>query len=171
MTARKMPASVMVDTCVWLDNYLGARPGADQSRAFIDRAAACDIELLYAVTSAKDVYYLVAATLKSEQRQQGIELTPAVLAADNETAWACVENMAENATAVGLDASDVWLAHRYKAVHRDFEDNLVVAAAQRAKTDYLVTNDERLIKHAPIAALAPADLLALLQAFDSPENT
>ena len=44
------------------------------------------------------------------------------------------------------------------------EDNLVVAAAQRADATYLVTNDEALIKHAPVAALAPADALALLKA-------
>ncbi|MFR1638350.1 MAG: hypothetical protein ACLSVD_03740 [Eggerthellaceae bacterium] len=40
----------------------------------------------------------------------------------------------------------------------------MVAAAQRADATYLVTNDEALIKHAPVAALAPADALALLKA-------
>ena len=86
--------------------------------------------------------------------------------ASKETAWACVENMERNATAVGLDASDVWLAHKFKPVHDDFEDNLVVAAARRAKADYLVTNDERLLRHSPVAALSPRDMLALLRSLD-----
>ena len=39
----------------------------------------------------------------------------------------------------------------------------VVAAARRAKADYLVTNDERLLRHSPVAALSPRDMLALLR--------
>ena len=55
-------------------------------------------------------------------------------------------------------------AEKGSLTQSDLEDNLVVAAAQRADATYLVTNDEALIKHAPVAALAPADALALLKA-------
>ena len=44
------------------------------------------------------------------------------------------------------------------------EDNLIVAAAQRSNATYLITSDELLIKHAPVAALTPGDALTLLQA-------
>ncbi len=37
------------------------------------------------------------------------------------------------------------------------------SAARRAKADYLVTNDERLLRHSPVAALSPRDMLALLR--------
>ncbi len=39
---------------------------------------------------------------------------------------------------------------------------MVLAAAQRAKADYLVTNDEALLRHAPVAALLVEDFLALV---------
>ena len=64
--------------------------------------------------------------------------------------------------AVGADASDVWLARKYQRVHSDFEDCLVLAAATRAEVDLIVTNDDALLRHSPIAALSSSDALALL---------
>ena len=51
-------------------------------------------------------------------------------------------------------------------LHADFEDDLVIAAALRAKADYLVTNDEGLLRHCPVAALDARDMVALLEAED-----
>ncbi len=108
---RALPSSLVIDTCVWVDNYLGTRPGSGEARSLLDAAIRLDIDLLYAITSAKDVYYLVAQVLKREQAREGVPLTPSLVAANKETAWACVENMERNATAVGLDASDERLLH------------------------------------------------------------
>lgn len=58
--------------------------------------------------------------------------------------------------------TNVWFARKYKCVHEDFEDCLVLAAAQRAKADFLVTSDEALLRHAPVTALSVDDLLALV---------
>lgn len=41
-----------------------------------------------------------------------------------------------------------------------------VAAAQRAHADCLVTNDQNLLKHSPVAALSCTDALAYLQALE-----
>ena len=68
----------------------------------------------------------------------------------------------EFATAVGADSSDVWLARKYQRIHADFEDCMVLAAAQRSKADFLVTSDEVLLRHAPVAALSVEDFLALV---------
>ena len=73
-----------------------------------------------------------------------------------------VRNMTENATAVGADASDLWLADKYLALHRDYEDNLVLAACKRAQVDYLVTNDRKLLEHADIAAKTPRQMMPIL---------
>ena len=70
--------------------------------------------------------------------------------------------MADLACAVGADASDVWIARKYKALHRDFEDDLVLAAANRAYVGHLVTSDGRLIRKAPVDDLAPGDILDVL---------
>ncbi len=40
--------------------------------------------------------------------------------------------------------------------------NLIVAACMRMKADYLVTNDEKLLRHAPVAAVTPAKMVQLL---------
>ena len=45
----------------------------------------------------------------------------------------------------------------------DFEGDLVIAAAMRGKVDYLVTNDERLLRHCPVAALSAFDMCKVLE--------
>ncbi len=157
------PSTLLLDTCVWLDNYLGSRPGSVAAHGLIVEALKRDISLMYAVTTVKDFHYIVAQTLKRERRRAGEEVTEEAAGADNQAAWACVENMRGIATAVGMDASDVWLAEKYRTLHRDIEDNLVIAAAQRANADILVTDDHELIRHAPVAAMTPEDALKLLE--------
>jgi len=42
---------------------------------------------------------------------------------------------------------------------------MVLAAAKRAKADYLVTSDKKLLSHAPlagVAAVSPGDMLGIL---------
>lgn len=157
------PERLLIDTCVWLDVYLGERPHASEARRLVDLAIARDIVLMFAATTVKDVYYLVAQTLKRNRRAAGQSLTESQARADSETAWACIANMSEIATAVGIDMSDVWLARHYKPVHPDIEDNLVASAALRSKADILVTDDVDFIRHAPVAALSPRDAVALLE--------
>ena len=66
------------------------------------------------------------------------------------------------ATGVGADESDLWLAEQHHRVHHDLDDNLVIAAARRAKASYLITRDIRLLNKATVPAVSPADMLALL---------
>lgn len=116
-------------------------------------------DLLYAVGTAKDVYYLVGASLKRQARAAEGTLSEGQTRAVSTYAAACVANMDEIATAVGADSSDIWLARKYQRIH---EDCLVLAAAQRAKADLLVTSDEALLRHAPVAVLSVDDFLALV---------
>ena len=58
------------------------------------------------------------------------------------------------------------MARKQRCLHEDYEDNLVVAAAKRAHADCLVTNDQNLLKHSPVAALSCTDALAYLQALE-----
>ena len=111
----------------------------------------------------KDVFYLIATTFKRDTRAQNGKLTQSDAAVATEIAWGCVNSIREQATAVGADESDIWMACKLHSVHNDLEDNLVVAAAKRANATYLITNDDSLIKHSPVATLTPSDALALLQ--------
>ena len=73
-----------------------------------------------------------------------------------------MESMQEQATAVGSATADLWLASKLCDQHAEIEDNLIVAACMRIKADYLVTNDEKLLRHAPVAAVTPTKMVQLL---------
>lgn len=156
------PSRVLLDTNVWLDAFDGARSRSRAANELIDACVHKGIDLLYAVGTARDVYYLVGASLKRQAQTAGGVLSERQARAISAYAAACVANMDEVATAVGADSSDIWLARKYQRIHEDFEDCLVLAAVQRAKADFLVTSDEALLRHAPVAALSVDDFLALV---------
>lgn len=118
--------------------------------------------LVYPAGSAKDVFYVLAHEFRRMAVAANGELGEAEAVAVREVVWGCVDNMCELATAVGVDEADVWLARKQRKLTDDLEDNLVLAAARRARADYLVTGDRALIQHSTVAALTPEDMLAVL---------
>lgn len=156
--------SLLIDTNVWLDCFLPNRPEHVEATSLMLFAYEHGYPLLYPAAIAKDVFYLAANNFKRDMRNESGTLGGHDAATAIELAWGCVNAMRDRATAVGTDESDLWKACALHSIHNDLEDNLIVAAAQRANASYLVTNDEGLIKHAPVAALTPKDALALLQA-------
>lgn len=154
--------SLLLDTNVWIDAFVPTRSRHQLVRKLLRNAIERDAKLLYPVRILPDVFYQVAAEAKRWWRQGGGELTQAQAEACHSHAWECVNDMHELATAVGADEADVWLALKYRTLHEDVEDNFVLAAAQRAHANYLVTSDMRLITKAPVAALTPQDMLAVL---------
>lgn len=155
--------SMLLDTNVWLDWYLGARPGHDTASKLLHQANAHDVELMHAVTSTKDVFFLVMLDFKTALRKERAgRLTEQDASVAREFAWACLENMQAVSAAVGCDESDVWVARKQRKLHGDYEDNLIVAAAMRAQASLLVTNDKTLLRHSPVATLSVEDALKLL---------
>lgn len=165
---RYKEASFVLDTNVLLDYYIPDRSKSSDVKAFFDFAlthkASCS--LFYSPHCLSNVFYLLANTAKRRIREEKGMLSQGEAEAAFEFAWGCIDHLQENATAVGADQSDVWLACKLRGVHNDLEDNLIIAAATRAHASYLITNDEKLIKHATVPALTPKDALAVLQAFD-----
>lgn len=158
-------SAVLLDTNVWLDLFDGGRPHSTESAELAGVCMRSGISLTYAAISIKDIYYLIASRLKREARAEG-ELSHGSARAAEMYASSCVRTMDEIACAVGLDLSDVWMAQKYQRVHSDFEDCLILAAAKRSQCDFLITSDEELLKHAPVAALSIADALRLLSGGD-----
>jgi predicted nucleic acid-binding protein len=159
---RQGGASFVVDTNVWLDLYLPNRLGRTEAKRFLSAAAKKEARILFTLQTANDVFAQVGVNNKRWVREGLGELNEAYSKAIRELSWDCVSNMREIGTVVGADLSDLWLAEKYRALHNDLEDNLVLAACVRAKADYLVTRDVGLIKHSPVAALTPADATKLL---------
>lgn len=154
--------SLLFDTNIWLDLYLGSRKGHKDAMALYETSKNAGANILSALVSLKDVYYLVDISLKREAANEG-GLSKADTDAIHALAWACIENMMECSAPIGADLSDAWHASKLRRIHGDFEDDLIIAAAQRANCDYLVTNDKRLLGHAPVAALSCKDALKLFE--------
>lgn len=154
---------LLLDTNVWLDHLQDFRPGHKEAMKLIDLAARTQATLLYPVTSTKDVFYIIGNSYKNDLRvATGRPITETDAAIANEVAWACLENMTELGTAAGCDETDVRLARKQCTVHSDYEDDLVIAAAMRSNA-LLVTNDEELLRHCPVAAMDVHDATLYLQ--------
>lgn len=157
------PTRLLLDTNVWIDLLASDRPGREDAVSLVTWAVQKEATLLYAASSIKDVYYILEEHEKRKLRATEIEVDASAAAAINEYAWGCIRAMEDLATVVALDQSDVWLASRFRAVHGDFEDNLILAALERSSADYLVTGDKTLLRRSPAPALSCGDLLALVQ--------
>ncbi|MGO5383501.1 type II toxin-antitoxin system VapC family toxin [Collinsella sp. LCP19S3_B7] len=156
------PLKIRVDANVWVDSFCAEHTESLAARAFIGQATEAGALLFFPVHIAKDVLHVVQHELKRSVLAGGGALDEASVRAIGDAALAFVRNMTENAMAVGADASDLWLADKYLTLHRDYEDNLVLAACKRAQIDYLVTNNRKLLEHADLAAKTPRQMMPIL---------
>ena len=155
--------TIMVDTNVWVDLYVPGRPLRDVSLAFFKAVQRDDVELVFTLDIARAVYRVVSHEAKRWVRQDKGSLSDAYAKAIAAHGWDFVESMQEQATAIGSATADLWLASKLRDEHAEIEDNLIVAACMRIEADYLVTNDEKLLRHAPVAAVTPQQMVRLLE--------
>lgn len=154
-----------MDTDVWLDQYLPGRPHAKDSQTFVDKALGLGIEFAFPAASIKDVFYLAGSEYKRIVRAETGAGSEADAQAIQRIAWGIVDSLQEVATPVGMDLSDVWLASKLRKVDGDLEDDLVRAAAKRAKVDIVVTWDKGLLTKAVVPTATPTDALAVMAAW------
>ena len=154
---------IMVDTNVWVDLYVPGRPNRTTSLAFFEEATHSHAELVFTLEVARAVFRIVTYEAKRWVRQGTGELSEAYAHAIANQAWDFVNDMQEYGTPVGSSTPDLWMASKLRDVHPEIEDNLIVAACMRIGTDYLVTNDAKLLRHSPVAAVDPPMMTRLLQ--------
>ena len=144
------PMRLLVCADVWVA-FLDAskQPYNSQAGAFISQAQAAGAELLYPATALKDVFTALAESDDTKGEA---------------AAWQAVDRMRAIGAAVGVDEADLMLACRYRGLTTELSDSIAFAAAERAKADYMVTFDEQLLRRSTVAALAPQDLCAVLNA-------
>lgn len=157
------PPILLLDTCIWLDIYLFDRPNRRTAQDLVSYALDHDVPLAFSSHTALDVYARVGISAKRFFRDNG-GLTETQAKAAKAYAWDCVADMHEKATAVPIDSSDFYLAGKYRAIHDDYEDNLILATCSRARANYLVTNDRVLRRHADVTAKSADEMLVLLKA-------
>lgn len=158
----KAQSTLLLDTNYWLDLFLPDRPGYVDAAKFIEYAIVHDLNLVYAGVSAKDVFYIVQRRLKQMAVEEEGELSQEAAIASNESAWACVNYMTEWAAAAPVGEAQIWFAQRFKKIHSDFEDDLIIGVLETCKADYLVTSDRNLAKKAPVGAFSPKEMLEYL---------
>lgn len=146
--------SLLLDTNVWLDYFMGEGP----SLAEISRLVACgqtnSLTLLYTPTTAKDLFYIIPRRLRMRGGSADVSYVPA--------AQACLERMMEIAVAAPLSFPECELARMLSKKLPDFEDALIVAAAQAAKADFIVTQDKVFLAQLPEVCITPARAVELL---------
>lgn len=77
-------------------------------------------------------------------------------------AWSFFDNIKDIVGFVGCDESDIFIAEKLRNKNDDFEDNLVVAAAIRADANYLVSNDNNLLKKQLVPTKTPIQIIESL---------
>ena len=152
----------VVDTSVWLSFLIRDEYGYEEAKRFFLEAEKRGAQLLYTATSLKDVFYLVPRRLRArvvdpEGSEGEVSFAPA--------AWACVRTMTEIAIAAPLALPECDLAWMLRNKHDDFEDNLIIAAAETCDADYVVTYDKRLLERFAPVCITPAQAMGLLTLF------
>lgn len=156
------PRILMVDTNVWVDLYVPGRPHRDTSLAFFEATLRNDVELVYTLEIARAVFRIVSYEAKRWVKEGTGTLSEPHARAIAAHAWDFIEDMQRYGTPVGSATQDLWMATKLRDDHAEIEDDLIVAACMRIHTDYLVTNDAKLIRHAPVATVTPETMTKLL---------
>ncbi len=147
-------SSLLLDTNVWLDYFMGEGPCLGEISQLVSRGQTNALTLLYAPTTAKDLFYLIPRRLWLRGGSDDVSYVPA--------ARACLERMMEIAVAAPLSFPECELARMLNKKFPDFEDNLIIAAAQAAQADFIVTQDKAFLIQAPEACITPARAIELL---------
>ena len=148
---------LLLDTNVWVDYFHGVGPGVAAIEEIVSRGLKGKVHLLYAPTSAKDVFYLISRRLRQTDAR-GSSSSASFTAA----ASACVRRMMEVADAAPQSYAECELACLLRSNFDDFEDNLIIAAAETDKADYVVTSDRLFLQALPEACITPDRAVALL---------
>ena len=154
--------ALLLDTNVWHEYEMGDSPHHESS-ALVHWAAAHDVRLGIAAHSLKDLFSLIERDLKRMNADEQEIDEERCGAAARAAAWGALSELIDNVEVVGSDYMDAFLALKYRPLHDYYEDNLVIAACERMNADALVTNDQKLLKHAPVFAMTPTDALAWLK--------
>ena len=147
---------LLIDTNVWIDFFLPARNDHINAQELIGYCEKFNVEMYAAFHSITNFNYIFKNNLKLLYKNK---LSSEEI---NKLAWNATNNIIHSATIVGADYGDAYGAFIYKDIHNDYEDDIVYILAQKAKTDYIVTNDKNMIKHSPIGAYNTKDALKLV---------
>lgn len=162
---------LLFDTNVWLDYYDPARPRFKEAFDLFGFCCRYDVEVFYAATSMKDVFFIVSESQKRALRAANGDVTEEEAKAISACAWSIIQNMYEMGSPAPVSLPQVFAAVKMRGVHQDFEDDLMIATAQMGGVDFLVANDRRLISKSVVPTLSSDDMLAYLKTIFDDEHS
>lgn len=148
----------LVDTNVWIYYFMASEPHYKAILSFFEAVDRRGGTLLFAPTTLKDVFFLIPRILRREALAAGQHAENSFAPA----AWACVRTMTEIAIAAPLSLPECDLAWMLRTKHGDFEDNLVIAAAETCNADYVVSYDQKMLEHFSPVCITPDQANQLL---------
>ena len=81
------PKRILVDTNVWLDYFIPSRRGRSVAIEFLRDACTAQMDLLYAATSSKDLFYLISSEHKAWYPREHGSLSQDAATAATSLAW------------------------------------------------------------------------------------
>ena len=135
---------ILIDSNIALDSLLERYPFHVESEKVIDLASD-RVDVLISASAVTDVFYITSREKKSKQ-----------------VAMSTLKGLLRTVKIAPLDDADI---RRAIALDwDDFEDAVQFAAGERAGVDFIVTRDKTNYAKSTIPVVAPAELIALLQA-------
>lgn len=154
---------ILLDTNVLLDYLLHRDDHAKMAEAVMELGAGNDVTLLCASLSLKDIAYISSSAIRRQFKSSESEVENFTRGAlSSRVPWHCVEQVRGICGIVAVDESTCGEAIALQKRHRDFEDDLIIAAAKQAGADCVVTSDAELIEHFPEYCMTPERVVAAL---------
>lgn len=135
---------VLFDTNAWMYYFFGSGAQGSDVLSLVDCCIENGCDILYAPTTVKDLFYLIPRYFRRLPAGEKIST-----ASGRAVAWGVIDALMEIATAAPVAVGECELARMLRSKHPDFEDNLMLAAAERGGARFVVTYDEQLLRRFP----------------------
>lgn len=146
---RKGPVRYLFDTNIWLYYFLGEDVYKHEIMDLIASGQDDGVDILFTPTTAKDLFYVLPRALRRAGAIGPDETMGSI-------AWSCLERMFELATPAPQSAAECHIARMLQPAISDFEDAMIIASAETAGADYIVTLDKELLRDMPEVCVDPA---------------
>ena len=135
--------------CIWLYYFLGEDAYKHEITDLIASGQDDGVDIRFTPTTAKDLFYVIPRALRRAGAIGPDETMSSI-------AWGCLERMFEFATPAPQSAAECHIARMLRSTIPDFEDAMIIAAAETAGADYIVTLDKELLRDMPEVCVDPA---------------
>ena len=155
--------SILCDTNILIYYMLCTPRFIKDVMKLFERCVEREVKLSCASLSLKDIAYLSSSAIRREFKPNESEVenfTRGFLS--SRVPWRCIEQVKEMCDIVAVDESTCDKAFSLQKRHRDFEDDLIIVAAQQSGANCVVTSDAELISHFPEYCKTPAEIVAAL---------